>query len=477
MSQKDIEAAIAATRFGLGARPGEIAEAARDPRGYLKGQIRRDGADLFKTDGETANQRLAEFQAYRRERAMARSAPASDGKPEEDSAVRAARQFIRQNAAGDILGRVQLAAVTDAGFRERWALFWANHFTVSASKVQTATLVGPYENEAIRPHVFGRFADLLGAAETHPAMLLYLDQVQSVGPNSQAAQFQRRGAARRQAPRNEARPRRDPGLNENLAREILELHTVGVDGGYAQADVTEFARALTGLSIAGPRDAGVEGVVFRGQAHEPGERTVMGVRYAAGGKEQAGSVLADLAARPQTARFVCAKLARHFVADDPPPALVTRLEKAWISTHGDLARVAETLVDAPEAWAAQPAKFKTPYEFVVSSYRALGQEPRDLGQVNAALNGLGQRPFGAPSPKGWPDEAGPWAASDALVKRMQFAQALGAVAGPQVQDPVALADQTLGVRLSPASAKAISRAESRAEAVALLLMTPEFQRR
>lgn len=468
MSQKDMDAAIAVTRFGLGARPGEIQAATSHPRDYLKSQIRRQGADVFKTDGETTNQRLAEFQAYRRERATARTVkPAmADGKPAEDDAVKAARQFIRQNAAGDVLGRVQLAAETDAGFRERWALFWANHFTVSAIKVQTATLVGPFENEAIRPHVFGQFADLLVAAETHPAMLLYLDQAQSVGPSSRAAQFQRRRGGLR-----------SPGLNENLAREILELHTVGVDGGYAQADVTEFARALTGLSVAGPREAGIEGVVFRAQAHEPGERTVMGVRYAEGGREQAGAVLADLAARPQTARFVCTKLARHFVADDPPPALVARLEKTWLSTDGDLGRVAETLVDAPEAWAPQPAKLKTPYEFVISSYRALGQEPRGLGQVNAALTGLGQRPFGAPSPKGWPDEAAPWAASDALVKRIQFAQQLGSILGPRVQDPVALADQTLGARLSTASAKAIARAESRPEAVALLLMTPEFQRR
>jgi len=482
VSRTDIDAAIAATRFGLGARPGEIAEAAKDPRGWLKAQIRPEGADRFETDGETTNQRLAEFQDYRRERAMARNAatppaaavPALEAKPgaamadEKPGAdpVKAARQFIRQNTAGDVLGRVRLAADTDASFRERWALFWSNHFTVSASKVQTATLAGPYENEAIRPHVFGRFADLLGAAETHPAMLIYLDQAQSIGPNSRAAQFARRG-----------QQRRTPGLNENLAREILELHTVGVDGGYAQADVTEFARALTGISIAGPRDAGAEGVVFRPQAHEPGLRTVMGVRYPEGGREQAVAILADLAAKPQTARFVCTKIARHFVADDPPPALVARLEKTWLSTGGDLGRVAATLVDSPEAWAPLPAKFKTPYEFVISSYRALGQEPRGLGQVNAALNGLGQRPFGAPSPKGWPDEAGPWAASDALVKRMQFAQQLGAVLGPRVQDPVDLARQTLGERLSPAAATAIARAESRPEAVALLLMTPEFQRR
>lgn len=471
-SQTAMEAAIAATRFGLGARPGEIAEAARDPRGWLKAQIRREGAEPIPTDGETGAERLAELREYRRERAMAERGGAGQGKDADP--VNMARRFIRDNAAGDVLGRVRLAAETQASFRERWALFWANHFTVSATKAQVATLVGPFENEAVRPYVFGRFADLLAAAETHAAMLLYLDQAQSIGPNSQAARYLARG--RRRGGENGGQ--RQVGLNENLAREILELHTVGIDGGYGQADVTEFARALTGLSVPGPRDVGVtSSVVFREMAHEPGQRTVMGVRYAAGGKGQAGAILADLAAKPQTARFVCTKIARHFVADDPPPAVVGRLERTWFATGGDLARVAEALVDAPEAWAAEPAKLKTPYEFVISSYRAIDQEPRGLNQVAAALNSLGQRPFGAPSPKGWPDEAAPWAASDALVKRLQFAQGLGAAAGPRIQDPEALAQAALGARLGSASTAAIARAESRAEAVALLLMTPEFQRR
>jgi uncharacterized protein (DUF1800 family) len=256
----------------------------------------------------------------------------------------------------------------------------------------------------------------------------------------------------------------------------MELHTVGIDGGYGQADVTEFARALTGLGLAGPRDPVQDTVVFRMQTHEPGVRTVMGKRYAGVGRAQAAAILTDLAASPATARFVCTKIARHFVADDPPPSLVTRLEQTWAATGGDLARVAEALVDAPETWAPQPAKFKTPYEFIVSSYRATGVTPRGP-QVSQALNGLGQRPFAAPSPKGWPDEAAPWAASDAIVKRMAFAQGLGAAIGPNVQDPMQLADAALGARLSPAAAAAIARAESRPEAVALLLMTPEFQRR
>ncbi|WP_293474323.1 DUF1800 family protein [Phenylobacterium sp.] len=482
---RELDAAIAVTRFGLGARAGEIESAAGDPRGWLKAQIRTQGAETFPTQGEDSARRFAEFREYRQERLAARrtggqadAAPARDGgdmRPADDP-VAAARRFVRQNAAGDVLARTRLATVTDAGFCERWALFWANHFTASATKAQVSGLVGPFENEAIRPHVFGRFADLLAAAETHPAMLLYLDQAQSIGPNSRAAQLQGRRGARQP----DGAPPRPAGLNENLAREILELHTVGIGGGYAQADVTEFARALTGLGLARPNEPQTQLVVFRQPAHEPGARTVMGRPYPAGGREQAGAILADLAAAPQTARFVCAKIARHFVADDPPPALAARLEKTWLGSGGDLARVAEALIDAPEAWAPQPAKFKTPYEFVISSYRATGgapQGPRWGPQVNQALSGLGQRPFGAPSPKGWPDEAAPWAASDALVKRMQFAQGLAAAVGPDVQDPNALAAATLGARLSPTAAAAIRRAESRPEAVALLLMTPEFQRR
>ena len=474
MAARDLDAAIAVTRFGLGAKDGEIADAGRDPKGFLKSQIRRKGADSFPTNGETGARRLAEFREYRREQVMARQG----GKEAADDPVKAAQQYIRRNAAGDVVARTQLATTTDAGFRERWALFWANHFTVSATKVQVAGLVGPYENEAIRPHVFGRFGDLLVAAETHPAMLLYLDQAQSIGPNSDFAQFQRRGRGRFAPPRDPAAPPRPAGLNENLAREILELHTVGIGGGYAQADVTEFARALTGLSLARPNEA-VESqpVVFREPAHEPGERNVMGVRYRGGGKAQSVAILGDLAAKPATARFVCGKIARHFVADDPPPALAARLEATWMATGGDLGRVAEALIDAPEAWAPQPAKFKTPYEFIVSSYRAVGATPRNPAQVAQALNSLGQRPFGAPSPKGWPDEAAPWAAADALVKRIQFAQALAAQVGPTVQDPSGLARAALGARLGPAAATAISRAESRPEAVALLLMSPEFQRR
>jgi uncharacterized protein (DUF1800 family) len=463
---RDQDAAIAVTRFGLGARPGEIAAAANDPKGWLKAQIRTEGAERFETSGETSAMRMAEYREFLRERATA------DSKDPEMARRLAAQSPIRENAGGDALARVRLGVQTPAGFRERWALFWANHFTVSATKAQVAGLVGPFETEAIRPHVFGRFADLLVAAETHPAMLLYLDQTQSVGPNSRAAMQPRRreGAL-------PGGPRRPTGLNENLAREILELHTLGVDGGYTQADVTEFARALTGLSLSGPRDPVADQVVFRELAHEPGARRVLGRAYPSGGKMQGGAILGDLARHPSTARFVCTKIARHFTADTPPPALVSRLEAVWRATDGDLSRVAHALIEAPESWTPALAKLKTPMEFVISSWRALDVAPRGPGQFNQTLNGLGQRPFGAPSPEGWPDEAEPWAAADAMVKRLRFAENLAAQSAPRHSDPTALARSALGARLSPPTATAVARAESRPEAIALLLMSPEFQRR
>jgi uncharacterized protein (DUF1800 family) len=469
-SDRDLRAAIAVTRFGMGARPGEITDAAADPKQWLEAQIRPTGAPSPEaTAGSGA--RVAELREFRLAQREAREAPPpAEGQavPAKDDPVKAARSLLRHDAGADFLARARLSATTPQGFAERWALFFANHFTVSATKVATATLVGPFEAEAIRPNVFGRFADLLAAAETHPAMLLYLDQAQSVGPNSPLA----RRAAMMQG------PQRRLGLNENLAREILELHTMGVDGGYTQADVTEFARALTGVSIRGPREAADDGqpVLFRAAAHEPGPRTILGVRYDEDGGGQSAAVLRDLAAKPATARFVCRKIVRHFVADTPPPALTARLERAWTTSRGDLSRVAEALITAPEAWTPTASKFKTPYDFVISSYRAAGAQPSAVEKLAPILVALGQKPFSAPSPKGWPEEADAWAAPDAIVKRMQYAQAFAAVA-TQGRDPSALAAEALGARLSPETGMVIARAESRPEGLALLLMSPEFQRR
>ncbi len=222
LPSNDMMAAIAATRFGLGARPGEIDAAKSDPRGFLIAQIRPEGADQPQGDTETSAQRLAQFREFQ----MQKQAAKADGDPKA-APVTMMRKAMRNQAGDDFRARAELATTTDAAFRERWTLFWANHFTVSDTKQNVGPVIGPFEQEAIRPRVFGRFEDLLVASSTHPAMLLYLDQARSMGPNSKLAVYQREHA------------QKIAGLNENLAREILELHTVGVGAGYSQADVTE----------------------------------------------------------------------------------------------------------------------------------------------------------------------------------------------------------------------------------------------
>ena len=487
LPSRDVMAAIAVTRFGLGAKPGELAAASADPASWLAAQIRTSGADQPQANPESSVERLKamrEYQMDRRDRkfekttapaqptptaAMAGAPPTAQ--PPVAAAAQArdpakiAQQMLRQETGGDFLARAQLAATTDAAFRERWALFWCNHFTVSATKLVTATVVGPFEQEAIRPYVFGSFENLLVASSSHPAMLYYLDQFQSVGPDSP---FASRGGGRG----------RKVGLNENLAREILELHSVGVDAGYTQADVTQFARAMTGWGVGMPRDSeGQQGhFVFHEVAHEPGGVTVMGKRYNGAGVDQARSIMHDLAASPHAAHHIAVKLARHFVADDPPPSLVARLEASYMKSGGFLGQLALDLIKSPEAWDPEPRKFKTPYEYVISSYRAAGVSPQRIEGLAPLLNGMGQKAFSAPSPKGWAEDAQTWCAPDALIKRMQFAEAFSAQTVGD-RDPGKLAADALGARLTAPVAKAISRAESRPEGLAIALMSPEFQRR
>ncbi len=462
-AKTSLQGAIAVTRLGLGARPGEIAAASADPKGWVLDQITPMGAPPYWPEMPSAATRFIQFAAARQERRTAAAAAAKTGQPAPDPVVQI-RALIRQDAGVDFLRRIQFAAATDAGFQERWALFWSNHFTVSGLKPQAANLIGPFEQEAIRPHVFGKFEDMLVASSTHPAMLLYLDQAQSIGPNSRAAAFL-------------ARSGRKPGLNENLGREILELHTVGVEAGYSQADVTEFARALTGWSLAGPNMPDREGqFLFRPNAHEPGVRAVMGRRYADDGYFQGHRILHDLAVSPHTAHHLATKIARHFVSDTPPDSLVQTLKAAYLRSEGDLGEVARALVGAPETWDPSPVKFKTPYEFVVSSARiggGFGARPERIGPVLASM---GQRPFAAPSPKGWPDDAASWADGDDVFKRLSWSDSYARQVIAE-RDPMALADAALGPRLSPLAGRTIARAETRGEGLAILLMTPEFQRR
>ena len=477
IASKTLEGAIAVTRFGLGAKPGELAEATNDPRGWLKAQITRDGAEQPQGSLPGSVARVSDLIAYQgeiapirqqRKMGMTIGMVGQDQMADERAADqlkeerRTALQPLLEGVRDEIFARTRLATATSQPFRERWTLFWANHFTVSTAKLQSSVLVGPFEREAIRPHVFGRFEDMLVASSMHPGMLMYLDQAKSAGPNSMAGLY------------------RKMGLNENLAREIMELHTVGADAGYSQADVTEFARALTGYSIGAKNDGpDVQGhFLYRPLLHEPGARTVMGRRYDQDGEAQARAVLADLAASPKTADHLARKLAIHFTADEPPPALVAKLREAYLASSGDLAHVATTLVDAQECWSPEARKFKTPYEFVVSGYRAAGATPSDPAkEVVQPLTFLGQRPFSAPQPNGWSDLAADWAAPDALVKRLTWASKFSAYYAPKDGAPVDVAAAILGDRLTAAARTAIARAETRFEAFSILLMSPEFQRR
>ena len=488
-------AAIAAHRFGLGEASLEAAVRG-DPRGWLAGQI--GAADVQRgSSGESLPtaadglRRFAEFQQQQRQRREATSSPLMNEMSQRSTEQQFGEHF-RQLVQADTRARLTTAALTERPFAERLALFWANHFTVSMAKASARGLVGSFEREAIRPHIGGRFEDLLRAAVMHPGMLRYLDNEQSAGPHSQVVQR----LAQRARRANDGQGPRVTGLNENLAREVLELHTLGATaaraGVYNQADVTAFAAVLTGWRVpaaaymdsARGRQLGNASAAagpdsptrFEPAWHEPGDKTVLGKRYREG-SDALGQVLHDLARHPATAQFVADKLARHFVADEPPPALVERMVQVWRNSDGDLPSLYRALLDAPESWSPTAAKLKSPEELVLSCVRVLR-----LGNVafqrqpDAGVAILGQRVQAAPSPAGWPDKAEEWLGPDAVWKRVEWVTRLADRAGGQV-DARALAQASLGPLLTPGTARQIERAADASQALALLLLSPEFQRR
>ncbi|MCY7355641.1 MAG: DUF1800 domain-containing protein [Lysobacter sp.] len=488
------EAASAANRFGMGARPGELAQL-RDPRDWLLAQLRIDPAAPARFAGLPASseylRREAQFQRERFAELCTRRQRADDASMTMEGQGRDARdddvveQFVstfRKSFGADLpaelAARYRQATMTEAGFSERLVRFWSNHFAISVDKRPATLYAAPMEREAIRPHVLGNFADLLLAVETHPGMLRYLDNAQSIGEGSTFATRGARGLQRRGG--NNPQPKRKLGLNENLAREILELHTLGVDGGYAQDDVTELARAITGWGTPLPRDYRDGGIakafVFRDIAHEPGARTLLGKRYAEGGLEQGRAMLADLAKHPSTAQHLAFKLARHFVADQPPPALVARMAKAYRDSDGHLPALYGVLIGSPEAWDTNARKFKTPDDFVVSALRATrvdgGAYPE---RIVGLLRQLGQPPFTPRSPAGFADTADDWSGPDALFKRVQVSQALAERVPTARLDLLQMAQDALGNGLDAETATALRRAESPQHGMALLLASPAFQ--
>lgn len=468
-----VTATTAANRFGLGASAGELARIGGDPRGWLRAQLAPGVIDAFAGLPGSAEY-LADYHALRMARreskrnAGATSASSAEipGAKSKRAAMPEQRAFRRKLARESIL-RQQVALRSREPFAERIVRFWSNHFAISVDKRIAAPFAAPMEREAIRPHAFGKFSELLLAVERHPGMLLYLDNVQSIGDESRLAER----AGRRRPASQQPRKR---GLNENLARETLELHTLGVDGGYGQADVVELARAITGWGVASPRDSG--GFVFRANAHEPGSRRVLGKTYAKDGEAQGRHILHDLALHPATARHLSFKLARHFVADVPPPALVERMASAYLASGGELTALYRTLVDDDAAWPADARKFKTPDDFTLSALRACGLDRVDDVVVSLDLLArMGQPLFQPRSPAGFADTAADWSGPDALFKRVQAAQALAERVPAIDAVPLQIAMAALGPALDPETAAALRRAESVQQGIALLLASPAFQ--
>jgi uncharacterized protein (DUF1800 family) len=479
-------AALALHRFGFGPKAGSIAALAPDPLGALIADLEAPNAgqivnadlpssgaesrDVFEFNAErNAKQKLEQKRKQAAQVAMANSGvdnameqktmeQKADAPPAPNAPADAAKPnpvpLPRQIFLNEAKARYGAAIHSEVGLVERLVWFWSNHFCVS---FDSTVMAGAYEREAIRPHVLGRFADMLLAAESHPAMLFYLDNAGSIGPNSVAG------------------INRDRGLNENLAREILELHTLGVRTVYAQADVTNFAKVITGWTILPPVDNPDHGgeFVFMRRMHEPAPQTLIGNTYPDTGVEQGRSVLADLARHPATARHVSTKLARHFIADDPPPALVERLTQCFLDTDGDLKDVTKTLVSAPESWSPEQAKIKRPGEWIAAAWRATGV-PLDVNRMLGGQALLGEALWRPPAPKGFSDDNAAWL--DGLALRLDSANAFAQREGADL-DPQAVIEVALGPLASDETRLTVARAESKTQALAFLLMAPEFLRR
>ena len=480
-------AMTAFNRFGLGAKPGDLAMAASDPRGFLLEEIRTQGAGLIPAEGLSSAPGalqlfFAEQQQLRlaRETAAAMAAPLAmasadasptdakpadakpaDAKPAEAKPKPQEPPIEQRLFRAEAMARFSAQLKAGSGFVERLVAFWSNHFAVSVAKGQgLRATAGAFEREAIRPHVLGKFSELLIAVESHPAMIFYLDNQRSIGPGSNAGRFDGKG------------------LNENLAREILELHTLGVDGGYAQPDVTALARIITGWSFA---EAGSEtgepgAFLFKANWHEPGVHNLLGRNYPQTGRLQGETALRDLARHSSTARHIATKLARHFVADAPPPDLVDALAKAFRDSDGDLAVVTAALVTHDRAWSAPPTKIRDPNEFVIAAMRATAVTPNDPGQILGVMNSLGMPLWQPAGPNGYADTTAVWASSEQMKLRLDVSWQM-AQRARDYGAPLGVLDTVCGLAASRETREALLHAESRPQALALLFMSPEFQRR
>jgi uncharacterized protein (DUF1800 family) len=465
----------ALNRFGLGARVGER-RGIDDPQRWLRQQLDGDPPRAAVPDAATPEAIGDALRALR-------AAPGSDQARQE------ARRRIVSIAAAEGRTALTMRATSARPFVERLVMFWSNHLCVSAgAKVLVAPLAGSYEREVIRPHVLGRFEDMVLASAKHPAMLVYLDNFQSIGPGSRAAQFGRRAGVAR-------------GLNENYARELLELHTLGVDGGYTQRDVQELARLLTGWTIGGlnrppvggrnPVGAGLSGprgrrptprlaaatgpirFAYEERLHEPGTKTILGARYGTGLAEGERAIR-TFCRHPSTVRFIARKLVAHFVADDPPEGAIDRVARAFRESDGQLRAVAETLIDLPDAWSEGTRKFRTPQDWLVAAFRAFGAS--DVPERAMPILRQLRHPLWSPqAPKGFGDTTQEWADPDSLLNRAELARTLTRGLAVRRMDPRALADVVDVASDDPLPRLLADTSIAADERVALALAGPAFQ--
>lgn len=452
---RSIDSFIAQNRFGLGPAPGEEARIGDDPRGWVLAQIDpvQGVAPLYQRR-LTSLEILRDIHTARRENNAAREA--------------AIRDAMQHEFNPSLVIRARLSIATRTPLVDRMTLFWSNHFTVSTTRRLIAPALPAYEREVIAHHIFGRFADMLRAVIRHPCMLTYLDNIASIGPNSLVGRRRRRRG-------------NDQTLNENLAREVLELHTLGVDGGYTQADVIELAKVLSGWSHGGLRPRSDArpvqgGFEFRAENHEPGAKTILGRRYHEAGADEGLAVLDDLARHPATARHIATKLVRHFVADAPPDEAVSRIARVFIDSDGDLAEVMRALVALEQVWRDPIPKVRTPYEYVIAVHRASGRIRASQRDIFQPLRLLGQFPFAAPSPQGWGDTAADWIAPESLMRRIEWTRRFAARL-PASLVPARFLDDTVGPVASDALHRAVAQAASGDAGLAMILASPEFQRR
>jgi uncharacterized protein (DUF1800 family) len=449
-------ATIATQRFAMGARPDDIKSINKNAQAWLLNQLELTPAVIFDQSLPNTNTILAAQYEFKKTKKKFKKQQneMSEMQSKEKQPKNPNKGIYKQLTADALKQNIESAN----SFNWRCLEFFSNHFSVTAQGQVMAGLAPTLEREAIAPNLFGHFEDLLLAVCKHPAMLIYLNNEISIGPSTRFAKKNR-------------------GLNENLAREILELHTLGIDGGYKQGDVTELAKGITGWSVGKINKDKQQGFIYRTRRHEPGTRVLMSKRYSAEGLMQGEKMLRDLANHPQTARFISTKIIKSFISDQAPEELINHLTTQWLSSKGHLKTVFKALINHPLAWQSQQQKYKTPREYIVSTYRALAIKRLPFQQIQRALATLGQSPFKAGSPAGYSDQQQDWDGASALMARINWASQLAGQKRLETIDIETLIVSVFGHSLSAHSYQVITRAESRQQALTLLLLCPEFLRR